>query len=278
MAYRHHRSAPLFRVQDLVTIHYYEIDADYRFEGESHPFWEIVYVNDGAIHARNGDADWNASAGELLFHAPDTFHLAEGNGTDQGHIFIISFSCRSAAMEQFRDLKLRLPSNLKNLISGIMLEANNFYDMEIDGLYPLPNAPQGGDQMIRLYLEQLLIQLYRSRTAHTVAPKPQDLLSEMILYLNSRVYDTLSLPELCAHLHYGKTFLSGHFKAETGKSIMQYYRSLKINEAKRLLHEQALTVSEISDLLCFDTPQYFSRVFKAEIGETPGEYRSGTMH
>ena len=180
-------------------------------------------------------------------------------------------------MEQFRDLKLRLPSNLKSLISGIMLEANNFYDMAVDGLSPLPNAPQGGDQMIRLYLEQLLIQLYRSRTAHTIAPKPQDLLGEMILYLNSRIYGTLSLPELCEQMHYGKTYLSRHFKDETGKSIMQYYRTLKIKEAKRILREQPLTVAEISALLCFDTPQYFSRIFKAETGKTPGEYREGVQ-
>ncbi len=277
MAYRHHRSAPLIRVQDLVTIHYYEIDADYRFEGETHPFWEIVYVDDGGIHARNGTEDWDASAGELLFHAPNTFHLAEGNGKEQGHIFIISFTCRSAAMEQFRDLKLRLPTTLKSLISGIMMEANNFYDMEIDGLSPLPNAPQGGDQMIRLYLEQLLIQLHRIRTAHPIAPKPQDLLSEMILYLNSRIYGTLSLSELCEQMHYGKTYLSRHFKVETGQSIMQYYRTLKINEAKRMLREQPLTVAEIATLLCFDTPQYFSRVFKTETGKTPGEYRSGVQ-
>ena len=277
MSFRHHRSAPLIRVQDLVTIHYYEIDADYRFEGEVHPFWEIVYVDDGVMHARNGDTDWEASAGDLLFHAPNTFHLAEGNGKDQGHIFIISFTCRSAAIELFRNLMFRLPPNLKSLISGIMMEANNFYDMAVDGLAPIPDAPKGGDQMIRLYLEQLLIQLYRNRTAHTIAPKPKDLPSEIILFLNSHVYGTLSLADLCEQMHYGKTYLSQHFKDETGKSIMQYYRTLKINEAKRMLREQSVTVAEISAMLCFDTPQYFSRVFKAETGKTPGEYRESVQ-
>jgi AraC-like DNA-binding protein/quercetin dioxygenase-like cupin family protein len=269
MSYRHQRSAPLVRVQDLVTIHYYEIDPDYRFIGEEHPFWELVYVDDGAIHARNGQQDWQATAGELLFHAPGTFHLAEGNGVDQGHIFIISFTSRSPAMEQFRDLRIPLPPKMRALISGIMLEANGFYDMEIDGLSPLPDAPRGGDQLIRLYLEQLLILLYRQQIGLFAPPQPQDLPGEIILYLNSRVYGTLSIPDLCRRMHYGKTYLSRLFKAETGQSIMQYYRKLKISEAKRLLREQEHTVAEIAALLCYDTPQYFSYHFKKETNLTP---------
>lgn len=274
MTYRHQRSVPLVRVQDLVTIHYYEIDPDYRFEGETHAFWEIVYVDDGAIHARNGNTDYQAAAGELLFHAPNTFHLAEGNGKDQGHIFIISFTSRSPAMERFRDLRIPLPPKMRTMISGIMMEANAFYDMETDGLSVRPNAPQGGDQLIRLYLEQLLILLYRRLTEEIAPPAIQDLPGEIILYLNNRVYSTLSIPELCQRMHYGKTYLSCLFKEATGQSIMQYYRKLKISEAKRLLREQTHTVAEVSALLCYDTPQYFSHAFKRETGLTPGEYQN----
>ncbi len=274
MDYRHQHSVPLVRVQDLVTIHYYEIDPDYRFKGEEHPFWELVYVDDGAIHACNGRHDWQASAGELLFHAPGVFHLAEGNGRDQGHIFIISFTSRSPALKQFQDQKIMLPQKMRSLISGIMLEAQSFYDMGTDGLSPLPDAPKGGDQLIRLYLEQLLILLYRQQTVRPISPQGEDLPGEMILYLNSKVYGKLSLPELCDQLHYGKTHLSRIFREETGKTIMEYYRSLKIREAKRLLREQNLTVAEVATLLCYDTPQYFSYQFKKETGMTPGKYRN----
>lgn len=273
MAYRRQRSAPLIRVQDLITIHYYEIDPDYRFAGERHPFWEMVYIDNGAIHAKNAEQDWFPSAGELLFHRPDVFHVAEGNGKDQGHIFIISFSSNSPAMEVFRDLKMVLPAEMRSLISGIMMEASATYDMETDGLTPLPDAPKGGDQLIRNYLEQLLIMLYR-HLSQEEAPQPENLPGEIILYLNSRIYSTLSITELCERMHYGKTYLSKLFLEKTGKSIMQYYRSLKIREAKRLLREHPYTIAEVSALLCYDTPQYFSLAFKREVGCTPGQYRA----
>lgn len=273
MSYRRQRSLPLIRVQDLITIHYYEIDPDYRYPGERHSFWEMVYIDNGTIHAKNGEQDWSPSAGELLFHAPDVFHLAEGNGEDQGHIFIISFSSHSPAMEVFRDLKMVLPAELRSLISGIMMEASASYDMETNGLSPLPGAPKGGDQLIRNYLEQLLIMLYRHLSKEE-APQPENLPGEIILYLNSRIYGTLSIAELCERMHYGKTYLSKLFQDKTGKSIMQYYRALKISEAKRLLREHPYTIAEVSALLCYDTPQYFSHAFKREVGYTPGQYRA----
>lgn len=274
MGYRHTKSVPLFRIQDLITIHYYEFEPEYRYPGESHGFWELVYVDDGMIHADNGKESFFAEAGELLFHAPNTFHIAEGDGTNTSHVFIISFTCASPAMEQFRDLRLRVPARLRGLISNIMMEAGAFYDMETDGLTPLPQAPKGGDQLIRLYLEQLLILLYRQLTMQQNHLPVRQIPGEIILYLNSRIYGTVDLEQLCEHLHYGKTCLSRLFQAEMGVSIMAYYRSLKIKEARRLLRETDDTVAEISAQLCYDTPQYFSYAFKREMGITPIQYRS----
>ena len=274
MKYRYQPSKPLVRVQDLITVFYQEIEPERRFRGESHPFWELVYVDDGVIHAQNGESDWNAKAGELIFHAPDVFHKAEGNGKEKGHVFIISFTTRSPAMERFRDLRIPLPPKLRSLISGMIQEATTCYDTLRRGLPPLPDAPPGGNQLIRLYLEQLLILLYRRLEDQPVTSPPEDLPGEIILYLHNHTYGTLSIPELCETMHYGKTYLSEIFKEATGQTITQYYRTLKINQAKKLLRNQKYTVAEVSALLCYDTPQYFSSQFKKSTGLTPGQYRN----
>lgn len=279
MDFQYQRAKALIRVQDLITIHYYELEADYRFIGETHPFWEMVYVDDGAIHACNGEESFEAKAGDLLFHAPNTFHLAEGNQKDAGHIFIISFTTRSPAMQKFRDQKISLPHSLRTLISGIIHEAGATYDMENDGLYPLPDAPLGGPQLIRIYLEQLLIHLLRHQEEATASSPPaEDLPAQMILYLNSKVYDRLSVSRLCDALHYGKTHLSAAFRAATGCSIMEYYLGLKIKEAKHLLRSSDYTVAQIAALLCFDTPQYFSKVFKSQTGLSPAAWRNSLQN
>ena len=48
---------------------------------------------------------------------------------------------------------------------------------------------------------------------------------------------------------------------------------VRINRAKELIREGVMNFSEISDMLDFDNPQYFSRVFKRETGMTPSEFK-----
>jgi hypothetical protein len=50
------------------------------------------------------------------------------------------------------------------------------------------------------------------------------------------------------------------------------YNELKIREAKKLIRQGQYNISQISDLLGFDSPQYFSRCFKNAVHMTPREY------
>jgi AraC-like DNA-binding protein len=56
------------------------------------------------------------------------------------------------------------------------------------------------------------------------------------------------------------------------EGIIHYYNELKIREAKKLIRQGQFNISQISDLLGFDSPQYFSRCFKNAVHMTPREY------
>jgi AraC-like DNA-binding protein len=73
-------------------------------------------------------------------------------------------------------------------------------------------------------------------------------------------------------MFYSKTYLNGVFKEIKGVTIMQYYQDLKINEAKKLLTKKE-SISSVSEKLCFESPQYFSKAFKAKVGKTPTKYK-----
>ena len=67
------------------------------------------------------------------------------------------------------------------------------------------------------------------------------------------------------------------FKIQTGVTPQEYIMSLRINKAKTLLSETALPISTISDMLGFNTHNYFIRVFKKHTGLSPFKFRNSII-
>lgn len=63
------------------------------------------------------------------------------------------------------------------------------------------------------------------------------------------------------------------FKEYTGMTIVQYQRKQKMTYAAQLLIDSDYQITEIADILEFDSFSHFLRVFKEQYGETPKEYR-----
>ena len=138
----------------------------------------------------------------------------------------------------------------------------------------------GGEQVLKNSLELLLIYLLRGEYTQNAAPEffiskissSTDLQDEIVYFLSSKVYDKISLDEICAQLHYGKTYLCSFFKSKTGVSIYQTYLRLKIDEAKKLIRRNH-SFATIAGKLYFDSVSHFNYVFKKITGMTPGEYK-----
>ncbi|MNN62848.1 HTH-type transcriptional regulator YesS [compost metagenome] len=70
-------------------------------------------------------------------------------------------------------------------------------------------------------------------------------------------------------------YISLIFKKETGETLTDYITRIRINKAKELLLTTDLKVMEISELVGYENPHYFSTVFKKTVGVHPLKYRSG---
>lgn len=86
-------------------------------------------------------------------------------------------------------------------------------------------------------------------------------------------YD-LGLARVAEELGVSTGHLSRTFKSETGSSFQDYLSSLKMDYAATLLRESSMKIEEISSLLGYSTPQYFSARFKALYGMTPSAWRT----
>jgi len=85
-------------------------------------------------------------------------------------------------------------------------------------------------------------------------------------------------PEQAAEeLQVGYSWFRKVFKNYTGLSPGQYYIQLKIERAKDLLNDPALSVKEVAYDLKFESCFYFSKLFKEKTGMTPTDYRKRTF-
>ena len=68
-----------------------------------------------------------------------------------------------------------------------------------------------------------------------------------------------------------------NFKAYTSMSPIKYLTKIKIDKARELLLDSSLNIDEISEVLGYDNPLYFSRVFKKVTSMSPRKYRQNSM-
>ena len=83
----------------------------------------------------------------------------------------------------------------------------------------------------------------------------------------------LGLKEIAAQVNFSAAYLNVVFRTETGMTVKQYLIDRRITEAKRLLKEPSVRISEIAQRCGYSNSNYFAKAFKESTGMTPGEYR-----
>ncbi|MBY3621894.1 response regulator [Acinetobacter sp. CUI P1] len=85
--------------------------------------------------------------------------------------------------------------------------------------------------------------------------------------------DSFSLNELCSHIFMSISYFSATFKQHTGETFIEYLTRLRLEKAKELLAITQLKTYDIAARVGYNDPQYFSVIFKRNVGITPKEYR-----
>lgn len=282
----------VFRIDSIITVFYMELSKDFSYGGEKHDFWEMVYIDKGEMLCTADTNTFTLKSGELTFHKPDEFHNLKGNGKDAPNVTILTFECKSRAMKDFEGKIFQLDAEEKALIATLFEEALSLYKMEdeynplLQKMIKLPSAPYGSSQMTKNLLEIFLIKLKRNKDCLTKESRTRLFINgvsvsyeveEIITYLKNNIYTRVTIDSLASALGKSPATLKKQFSLSMNTGIIDYYNALKINEAKKLIREGKYNFQEISNMLSFDTPQYFSKCFKDRTRLTPSQYKKSIM-
>ena len=276
------RALDYLKVRRLASINYYDLSPDFVTRENTHEYWEFVYVDGGEVRCVMDGETVLMQQGDIIFHSPEEMHETLCNGKQVAAIFSMIFDCSSRAMQFFAGKKIKVPKTLRSLLKKLIDEAHKSFAVSEYPLRPLPNAPQGGEQLVRIYLEEFLLLLHRhcqsAQKTKTVIGGEElvgnALIEDICACLKANIYGKMSLQMLSDKFHFGKSYLCDQFKKSKGVSVIGYYLELKLEEAKRLLREENIPIHEISEKLGFESPEYFSRYFRKRVGHSPKDFRN----
>lgn len=274
----------LINVESIKAAHYYEYAIDYQFEGERHNWWEMVYIDRGKVNIISDEETLVLSEGEAWFHRPNEFHAIGSDKETASNVLIISFVCNSLVMKNVAKKKIKIFPYYTKYINSLMNVARDTYRMsrKKDGYHiQLKNNYRlSGPQLMRSYLELMLIMMVRNFIADE--EQKADLYSDfnnkyvvsIIEILKENIHNKIFEKDVYKQFDVSTTYLSRVFKEQTGLTVNEYYHTIKVNEAKKLIRQGEYNISQISYMLGYDSPQYFSKVFKKISGNLPKEYMS----
>lgn len=115
---------------------------------------------------------------------------------------------------------------------------------------------------------------YQTQKPPATAQSSNSIVQNVKEFIEKKYMDDISLSDLADAFYLSKEHLSRLFKKETGQNLFSYIMDLKLGEAKRLLTETDRTLDDIAFSLGFSNGNYFSKVFKKNVGVSPSSYRS----
>lgn len=268
-------------ISRLYSVHYFEYTSDYAFAGESHDFWELLYVDKGTICVERDGERLDLTRGEMIFHAPGEFHALSANGVVAPNLIVVSFPCESPAMEFFRGRVTSTGAEERVLLARIVGESRVIFSTALDDphtntLLRRDTVPFGSEQLLAAAVEELLIRLIRRGDALVVkTPQPrqaQERIGDIVTYLEQRLDQPLSLQQICRDNLVGRAQLERYFHEQTGGGVIDYFNKMKIHAAREMIREGRLNFTQIASKLGFQSVHYFSRRFRLSTGMSPSEY------
>ncbi len=266
-------------IEGIYTIHYFEYTKDFAYSGEFHNFWEIVYADKKSVVITAGAQELTLTAGQMYIHKPNEFHKIRCDGTQAANSVILSFDCTCPELMSIAGMVINCTSEERRLMGLIISEAEDAFSTPLGTSYTriLEKSDDGNfgcEQMIQLYIEQLLIRLIRGNK-RSVAQKNNvnsTLLPRICEYLENNIDKRLSFSDIQKEFNISASVVKRLFRDNMNCGIMEHFSRLKVDAAKQMIRENEYNFTEISEKLGFNTPQYFTTVFRRISGMSPSEY------
>ena len=231
--------------------------------------YQLLYIASGkTIFYFNGESK-EVAAGHMVLFQPRQEQHYEYYAVDRPEVYWVHFT-GSDVKNILRHYHIPLDKNV--IYSG---SSATYAYLFKELIHEIQTCRTGFEELTEMYLRQIFLLIQRSweERKPTVSSYLQEEIDYARKYFNEHYNEDISIEEYAQSRGMSVSWFLRNFKQMTMKSPMQYILAIRINNAVSLLETTDYTVTEISTIVGYDNPLYFSRIFKKQKGISPSDYR-----
>lgn len=231
--------------------------------------YQLLYVASGKAHFYFNGVEEIVPAGNMVLYRPKEEQRYYYYGIDQTEVYWVHFT----------------GNNVKNILRryGIADDAHIIHtgtslaykQLFLQMIQELKLCKEDYEEMLVNHLSQLLILLHRAIDSRPRGKSPF-LMNEMdaaVRFFHENYNRPISIEDYAADHHMSVSWFIRNFKEYTSSTPAQYILSLRVSNAQTLLEGTSYNITEIANIVGYDNPLYFSRVFRKQCGMSPSDFR-----
>ncbi|WP_405727012.1 helix-turn-helix domain-containing protein [Anaerotignum sp.] len=231
--------------------------------------YQILYIASGKAHFFFNGVEKIVNAGNMVIYRPKEEQRYFYYSIDHTEVYWLHFT-GSNVKNIIR--KYGISDDMHVIHTGTSLEYKRIF---LQIIQELKLCREDYEELLVTYLQQLLILIHRA-----INSKPRNknhaLMQEMdaaVRYFHENYNKPISIEAYAAENHMSVSWFIRSFKEYTDATPAQYLLSIRISNAQTLLETTSYNITDIAEIVGYDNPLYFSRLFKKQNGMSPSDFR-----
>lgn len=231
--------------------------------------WQLVYVTAGEGHFILDGKEVTVPAGNMVLYQPKQEQHYYFLGKDSSRYWFVHFTGRyvKSILRHYG-----IPLDAYIMHTGISHEYEELFRRMRD---ELTDCAWGYEENLTFLFRELLIRMHRRMHEEELhisgfVRNEMDYAKE---YFRAHYNEEISIEQYAASRNMSTSWFGKSFHEAAGMSPKQYILEMRIRNAQVLLETTDGTISEISRIVGYENPMYFSRLFRKAAGLSPAKYR-----
>lgn len=239
----------------------------YRFH--MHAFYEVHFVLDGecTVLAKSGET-CHLKMGDAVLIMPEFSHSTLNSSPDMRRLSMAFMTTDDNALN---NVLMEMNFHVFTIVDRIR-ECLETIFAEVDCMNIYSNY------IVRNRIFEIITEILGFTQHDRMTPRLDANMNNITVevakrFIAENIESIQSCQDVADYCYVSEAYLNRLFKKYTGSSLLHYIHLVKIDKAQKLLHNDSLTLAEISNSLGFSSEFYFNAFFKRISGTSPGNYR-----